>query len=155
MVTIYCIVSIQVLREVPHNKNAFQWDAYRPLVDRIPACTGECLPLVPGGRGGCVSQHAMGQTTPPPWTDRHLWKHNLHTLRLRAVTSKLHCGGPNVLDNYHRSIVSYENCQHVCYHFTSFRSGVRQPSEEFYNQELFRICIFHSSRIKIPLNMPL
>ena len=20
-------------------KNAFQWDAYRPLVDRIPACT--------------------------------------------------------------------------------------------------------------------
>ena len=21
------------------NKNAFQWDAYRPLVDRIPACT--------------------------------------------------------------------------------------------------------------------
>ena len=27
------------------NKNAFQWDAYRPIVDRIPACTaqGECL----------------------------------------------------------------------------------------------------------------
>ena len=21
-------------------KNAFQWDAYRPLVDHIPACTG-------------------------------------------------------------------------------------------------------------------
>ena len=21
------------------NKNAFQWDAYRPLVDRIPVCT--------------------------------------------------------------------------------------------------------------------
>ena len=45
------------------NKSAFQWDAYRPLVDRIPACTvsakgGGCLP------GGCVSQHAMG--SPPP-----------------------------------------------------------------------------------------
>ena len=33
------------------NKNAFQWDAYRPLVDRIPACTVQrgvwprvCLP---------------------------------------------------------------------------------------------------------------
>ena len=38
------------------NKNAFQWDAYRPLVDRIPACTvagGTC----PGGepaQGGCT-----------------------------------------------------------------------------------------------------
>ena len=43
------------------NKNAFQWDAYRPLVDHIPACTVQgkvwrCLPR------GCVSQHAMGQT---------------------------------------------------------------------------------------------
>ena len=27
------------------NKNAFQWDAYRPLVDRIPGgCPGGCLP---------------------------------------------------------------------------------------------------------------
>ena len=33
------------------NKNAFQWDAYRPLVDRIPACTGQ---------GWGVSQHALG-----------------------------------------------------------------------------------------------
>ena len=33
---------------------------------------------------GGVSQHAMGQT--PLWTDRHLWKHNLHKLHLRAVT---------------------------------------------------------------------
>ena len=45
------------------NKNAFQWDAYRPLVDRVPASTAQ------GGvsaQGGClpggVSQHAMGQT---------------------------------------------------------------------------------------------
>ena len=28
------------LKESP-NKNAFQWDAYRPLVDRIPACTAQ------------------------------------------------------------------------------------------------------------------
>ena len=57
---------------------------------------------------GGVSQHALGRRgvcpgwvsahggicpegcvadTPPPWTDRHLWKHNLRKLRLRAVTS--------------------------------------------------------------------
>ena len=71
------------------NKYAFQWDAYRPLVDRIPAGTVQrgglpkgvsaqgvsaqgvsapgmsawgCLPggACPGGMG--VSQHAMGQT---------------------------------------------------------------------------------------------
>ena len=101
------------------NKNAFQWDTYRPLVDRIPAFTaagervsasgpggvhaqgggvclwpgwslslvpGGCLPLVPG----CVCIPACnGADTPPPqWTDRHLWKHNLRKLRLRAVTTK-------------------------------------------------------------------
>ena len=38
------------------NKDAFQWDAYRPLVDRIPACTeGGVCP-------GVASQHVMGQT---------------------------------------------------------------------------------------------
>ena len=38
------------------NKNAFQWDVYCPLVDRIPACTtqGRCLP----GRG--VSAQGRG-----------------------------------------------------------------------------------------------
>ena len=35
------------------NKNAFQWDAYRPLVDRIPACTGQ---------GGGVSQNALARS---------------------------------------------------------------------------------------------
>ena len=34
------------------DKYAFQWDAYRPLVDCIPACT-VC--------GGGVSQHALGR----------------------------------------------------------------------------------------------
>ena len=71
------------------NKNALQWDAYRPLVDRIPACTAwGCLPggVCLGGvcpDGGYLSQHEMGQT--PLWTDRHLWKHNLRKRRLRAV----------------------------------------------------------------------
>ena len=69
------------------HKNAFQWDAYRPLVDRIPACIvqGElhlprgrctCLGGVPAGVyllgrvcQGCVSQHAMGQTPPCGQTD--------------------------------------------------------------------------------------
>ena len=35
-------------------RNAFQWDAYRPLVDRILACTAQ-------GGGGSVSQHALGR----------------------------------------------------------------------------------------------
>ena len=39
----------------PHkmNKNAFQWDTYHPLVDRIPACTAQ--------GGVCVSQHVLGR----------------------------------------------------------------------------------------------
>ena len=32
-----------------NNKNAFQWDAYRPLVDRIPACTAQRGGGVPAG----------------------------------------------------------------------------------------------------------
>ena len=42
------------------HKNAFQWDAYRPLVDRIPACTmagGTCP-------GGCACPGTL-----PPWTE--------------------------------------------------------------------------------------
>ena len=50
-------------------KNAFQWDAYRPLVDRIPTCSGGCTcpgrvyllrgVYLPGGvpaQGGCTYQ---------------------------------------------------------------------------------------------------
>ena len=83
------------------NKNAFQWDAYHPLVDHIPACTaqgggsaqaGGCQPREVSAKGvsasgpgdGGVSQHAMAQTS-PPWTDRHCEKHNLLKLRLGAV----------------------------------------------------------------------
>ena len=69
------------LKESP-NKNAFQWDAYRPLVDRIPACTAQegvstqgVSVQGGGGVGVCPGegeyQHAMGQR-PPLWTDRHL-----------------------------------------------------------------------------------
>ena len=86
------------------NNNAFQWDVYRPLVDRIPACTaqevGVCLGVSALGvsvQGMCVFQHAMGQTlppsTPPPlWTDRHLWNHNLRKLHLLAVNMAAECG---------------------------------------------------------------
>ena len=78
-------------------KNAFQWDAYRPLIDRIPARTvaggyllggvpagGTCQGVyLPGGvparkayllggavylSGGCT---CLG-TPPPTWTDRHV-----------------------------------------------------------------------------------
>ena len=49
-------------------KNAFQSDAYRPLVDRMPACTGRmgvcpgrCLP------GGVCHTHPGRHTT--PWVD--------------------------------------------------------------------------------------
>ena len=55
------------------NKNAFQWDTYRPLVD-----------LLPGGMSATPPPDQR-QTPPPRWTDRHLWKHNLRKLRLRAV----------------------------------------------------------------------
>ena len=88
------------------NKNAFQWDAYRPFVDCISACTvagmGGYLPggYLPSGwtcRGGGVSARGYlprGRVPArrvylprysPLWTDRHLWKHNLRKLRLWAV----------------------------------------------------------------------
>ena len=60
MAECYQFLLIQVAMKVSHvkrclidtnvNKNAFQWDAYRPLVDRIPACTWQ-----EGGDGVCVS----------------------------------------------------------------------------------------------------
>ena len=54
------------------NKNAFQWDAYRPLGDRLPG--GGCLP---GGVclwswEGVSATHPQDQRQTPPWTDRHL-----------------------------------------------------------------------------------
>ena len=60
-------------------KNAFQWDAYRPLVDRIPACTAQ------GGvcPGGYLSRGV--RQTPPP-VDRM-------TDMCKYITlPQLHCG---------------------------------------------------------------
>ena len=37
-----------------------------------------------GPKGVCHTPGTWGRH-PPPWTDRHLWKHNLRKLRLRAV----------------------------------------------------------------------
>ena len=103
-------------------KNAFQWDAYCPFVNRLPGgmsakggclpggvcrscvprgvcaggvCPGGCLPggCLPGGcqSGGCVPGGVCQEVCArmgvchPPWTDRHLRKHNLRKLCLRAV----------------------------------------------------------------------
>ena len=85
------------------HKNAFQWDAYRPLVDRIlqylrgggGVCPGGVYQGVSaGGVGGvCPGGVCLGGWQTPPWpeadtplVDRQtLWKHNLRKLRLRAV----------------------------------------------------------------------
>ena len=73
------------------NKNAFQWDAYRPRVDRIPACTAQERSVCRGlsvlgvsARGVCIPACNRADT-PPLWSDRQLRKHNLRKLRLRAV----------------------------------------------------------------------
>ena len=62
--------------KIYHNKNAFQWGAFRLLVDHIPACTaqrgcllrgiylGGCSPrrVSAGGGGGCVSAQTPVKT---------------------------------------------------------------------------------------------
>ena len=68
-----------MLGEEQTNKNAFQWDAYSPLVGRIPACTahgggGVCTGGVgdlsaqggvcTGGVWRGLSQHALRHTPP-------------------------------------------------------------------------------------------
>ena len=84
-----------------NNKNAFQWDVYRPLVDRgcIPACTawgvsaqGGCMSgarVSAPGRclSGCVCPEGAADTHTPLWTE---WQTRVKTLpfrklRLRAV----------------------------------------------------------------------
>ena len=54
------------------NKNAFQWDTYRPLVDCIPACTGKggCIPAFTGQGGVCPGGVCLGGCGrhPPPGT---------------------------------------------------------------------------------------
>ena len=68
------VMNVSHCETISLTKNAFQWEAYRPLVDRILARTGQggvcpggvCL----GGRGVYPSMQ-WGQTL-PLWTDRHL-----------------------------------------------------------------------------------
>ena len=45
------------------NKNAFQWDAYRPLVGCIPACTAQGVCVYPSMHWAreSVSQNALGR----------------------------------------------------------------------------------------------
>ena len=55
----------------------------------IPACNGQSMCLsqhaLPRG-GGVTNTPSLGpEADTPLWTDRHLWKHNLRKLRLRAV----------------------------------------------------------------------
>ena len=60
-------------------KNAFQWDAYRPLIDHIPACTVAGGGYPPGGctcPGGVPSKgvylpggRVPAQVLPPMWTE--------------------------------------------------------------------------------------
>ena len=65
-------------------KNAFQWNAYRPFVDRIPwvgVCLGVSLPRDVSARG-CLPHPfpiACWDTPPPPdrRNDTRLWKHYL------------------------------------------------------------------------------
>ena len=75
----------------PHgqNKNEFQWDAYCPLVDRIPACTvqGRCLPrgCLPGGVSAWGVYPSMQWARHSPMDRQTPVKTYLHKLRLRAV----------------------------------------------------------------------
>ena len=52
------------------HKYAFQWDAYCPLVSRMPAWGGGCLPEGVSPRG--ASDRVTGCLQHPSWTDRHL-----------------------------------------------------------------------------------
>ena len=76
------------------------WGVYLPG-GGVPAagctCLGRYLPrgcTCPGGLylprgctclGGACPRGVPAQVLPPLWTDRHLWKHNLRKLHLRAV----------------------------------------------------------------------
>ena len=46
---------------------------------------------------GIPDRDPMDWDPPPLWTDRHLWKHNLRKLRLRAVKRALNIVGPRYL----------------------------------------------------------
>ena len=68
------------------NKNAFQWDAYHPLVDRIPACTGQvgvsqhaldrgvCIPACTGQGVSAQGMSAQGGVCPEGCLHRGVWQ---------------------------------------------------------------------------------
>ena len=77
-----------------YNKNAFQWAETQHALGRgvcLPGgvCPGGCLPRGLSAQGvsakGGVCPRRGGRHPPTLWTDRHLWKHHLRKLRLRAV----------------------------------------------------------------------
>ena len=55
------------------HKNAFQWDVYRPLVDRIPVCNGWGMSAwgmsASGPRGGVYPSMQWGRHSPCGQTD--------------------------------------------------------------------------------------
>ena len=73
--TVY--ISKQIMNK--QNKNAFQWDVYHLLVDRIPACTGQggvypsmhwaggCIPACTGQGGVYPSMHWAGAYPSMHW----------------------------------------------------------------------------------------
>ena len=71
-----------LITDACENKYAFQWDAYRPLVDRIPACTAQGGICPRGGGaargGGCLPKGSLsggGLPRPRPvnrMTDRQV-----------------------------------------------------------------------------------
>ena len=71
-VYIFILFSCYMKEEFKRNKNAFQWDAYRPLVDCIPACTGKgvCIPACTRQGGVCPGGVCLGVCGrhPPPGT---------------------------------------------------------------------------------------
>ena len=77
-----CLQYLVLEPKVLCNKIAFQWDAYRPLVDRIPACTSQ-----EGGgvcpEEGVSAQGGVSAQTPPE--NRQVQKHYLAATSLRAV----------------------------------------------------------------------
>ena len=68
------------------------------LCEEGGVCPGGCLPLLPGWVSAPEGVYPSMQWGRHPllWTDRHLWKHNLRKLRLRAVKMNL-----NTFEDFH------------------------------------------------------
>ena len=63
-------IFMQFSAKIMLNKIVFEWDAYRPLVDCIPACTAQRGVYLPGGRylpGGYLPGDVAAQGGVPAW----------------------------------------------------------------------------------------